>query len=85
MPKLEKILAFFLKCAKLVLLLIMIMDCVHEGKIIHNVISPSNFLLCFLPNHVDRVYIGKCNWGLAICIIEDTPLMYGFSTTTKIE
>jgi serine/threonine protein kinase len=61
MSELEKILAFCLKYAKLALSLIMIMDCVHKGKIIHLDISPSNILLHFPPDHVHRVYIGACN------------------------
>jgi serine/threonine protein kinase len=52
--------------------LILIMDCVHKGKIIHNDISPSNILLRFLPDHIDRVYIGVCDWSMASCAVEDT-------------
>jgi serine/threonine protein kinase len=85
MPKLEKILAFLFKHAKLALSLIMIIDCVHKGKIIHIDISPSNILFYFCPNHVDRVYIGVCDWGLASRTIEDTSLLYCFLTRAKME
>jgi hypothetical protein len=71
MPKLEKILASSLKRAKLASSLIMIMDRIHKGKIIHNNISPSNIFLYFPPNLVDRVYITVCNRGLASCTIKD--------------
>ena len=59
--KLEKILAFRYKHTKLALSLIIIMDDVHEGKILHNDISLSNILLHFLPDYMDRVYIGICD------------------------
>jgi serine/threonine protein kinase len=65
MLELEKILAFLSKHAKLALSLMMIMNCVHTSKILHNGISPSNILFYFPPDHVDRVYIGVCDWGLA--------------------
>jgi hypothetical protein len=74
MPKLEKILA---------LLLIVIVDCVYKGKIIHNDILPSNNLLHSPLNHVDKVYIGMFDWDLASCIVEDTLLVSGFSTTNE--
>jgi serine/threonine protein kinase len=85
MPKLEKILAFLFKHAKLALSLIMIIDCVHKGKIIHIDISPSNILFYFCPNHVDRVYIGVCDWGLASRIVEGTPSVYGFPSRDEME
>jgi putative heme iron utilization protein len=47
------------------------MDRAYKDKIIHNNIIPSNMLLHFPPNHVDRVYTGVCNWGLANRTIKD--------------
>jgi serine/threonine protein kinase len=82
--ELEKILAFCSKRAKLALSLIMIMDCIHKGKILNNDISPSNILLYF-SNHVDRIYIRVCDWGLVSYTIEDTPSMYDFPTTVEME
>ena len=82
MLELKKILAFCSKPANLTLSSIIIMDCVQAGKILQNNISPSNILL---HDHVDRVYIGVCDWGLASCIVEDTPSMYGFPTMVEME
>jgi hypothetical protein len=59
--ELEKILAFRSKRTKLALSLIIIMDHVHKGKVLHNDSSLSNILLHFPPNYVDRVYIGICD------------------------
>jgi hypothetical protein len=81
MPKLEKILAFHLKRAKLALSLVMIIGHVHKDKIVHNNIFLFNVLLHFPPDHVDRVYIKAYNWGLSSCIGKDSPLIYGFLTT----
>jgi hypothetical protein len=56
MSELEKILAFCLKYAKLALSLIMIMDCVHKGKIIHLDISCFIFLLTmYIESTLERV------------------------------
>jgi serine/threonine protein kinase len=85
MQDIEKILAFRSKCAKLALSLIMTMTRVHKSKILHNDISPSNILLHFPLDHIDRVYIGLCDWGLASYIIEDVPLVYGYPTTVEME
>lgn len=57
MPKLEKILAFRLKCAKRALSLIMIMDYIHEGKILYKKNFLSNTLLHFPPYHVDEIIL----------------------------
>jgi serine/threonine protein kinase len=55
MDVLEQIKAFCTKRAKLAMSLIMTMVSVHKKKIFHNDISPSNILLHFPPDHVDRV------------------------------
>ena len=49
------------KGAKLAISLIMTMTRVYKSKILYNDISPSNILLHFPPNHVDRIYIGVCH------------------------
>jgi hypothetical protein len=65
MQELEMIKAYRMKAAKLAMSLIITMAHVYKSKILHNDISPSNILLHFLPDHVDRVYIGVCDWGMA--------------------
>jgi serine/threonine protein kinase len=65
--------------------LIMTMAYVHKSKILHNNISSSNILLHFPPDHVDRVYIGVCDWGMATRFIEDVPLVYGYPTKAKMK
>jgi serine/threonine protein kinase len=77
--------AYHTKRAKLALSLIMTMARVHKSKILHNDISPSNILLHFLLDHVDRVYIGVCDWGMATCIIEVVHLVYGYPTKDEIQ
>jgi serine/threonine protein kinase len=73
MDVLEKIKAFHTKCAKLAISLIMTMARVHKKKILYNDISPSNILLHFPPDHIDKVYIGVCDWSMATRTIEDVP------------
>jgi hypothetical protein len=80
--ELEKILAFRSKCAKLALSLIIIMDCVHKGKILHNNISLSNILLHFPLDHVVESTL-ECAIGALQAIA--IPSMYGFSTIAKME
>jgi serine/threonine protein kinase len=85
MPEFEKILDFRSKNTKLTLSLIMIMDLVHKGNILHNDISLSNILLHFPPNHIDRVYIGVCDCSLASHIVGDTFSIYDFPTRAEME
>jgi serine/threonine protein kinase len=85
MHVLEKIKAFRTKRAKLTMSLIMTMARVHKKKILYNDISPSNILLHFPPDHVDRVYIGACDWGMATRTIEDVPSVYSYSTKDEME
>jgi serine/threonine protein kinase len=61
MQELEMIKAYDTKATKLAMSLIITMARVHKSKILHNDISPSNILLHFPPDHVDRVYIGVCD------------------------
>jgi serine/threonine protein kinase len=77
MQELEMIKAYRTKAAKLAISLINTMARVHKSKILHNDIFPSNILLHFPLEHVDRVYIGVCDWGMATRFIEDEPLVYG--------
>jgi serine/threonine protein kinase len=85
MQELEMIKAYRTKVAKLAMSLIITMACVHKSKILHNDIFPSNILLHFPPNHVDRVYIGVCDWGLATFFIEDEHSVYGYPTKAEME
>jgi serine/threonine protein kinase len=65
--------------------LIITMARVHKSKILHNDISSSNILLHFPPDHVDRVYIGVCDWGMATGFIEDEHSVYGYPTKAEME
>src|SRR5450759_2678162 len=67
------------------MLLIITMAHVHKSKILHNDISPSNILLHFLPDHVDRVYIGVCDWGMASRLIEEEASVYGYPSKAEME
>jgi hypothetical protein len=80
MQELEMIKAYRTNAAKLAMSLIITMACIHKNKILHNDISPSNILLHFPPNHVDRVYIGVCDWGMATRFIEDENSVYSYPT-----
>jgi serine/threonine protein kinase len=81
MQDLEKIHPYCTKHAKLALSLAR--D--HNSKILHNNIFPSNILLHFPPDHVNRVYIGICDWGMATCLIKDIPSVYVFPTKDEME
>jgi serine/threonine protein kinase len=83
MHELEMILAYRTKSAKLAMSLIMTMAYVHKSKILHNDISPSNILLHFPPDHVDRVYIRICDWGMASHLFEDKTSVYGYPTKAE--
>jgi serine/threonine protein kinase len=85
MQDLEMILAYRTKAAKLAVSLIMTMARVHKSKILYNDIFPSNILFHFPPDHVDRVYIGVCDWGMASRVIEDKTSVYGYPTKAKME
>jgi serine/threonine protein kinase len=85
MQELEMIKAYHTKAAKLAMSLIITMARVHKNKILYNDISPSNILLHFLPDHVDRVYIGVCDWGMATRFIEDEHSVYGYPIKAEME
>jgi hypothetical protein len=85
MQELEMILAYHTRAAKLAMSLIMTMACVHKNKILHNDNSPSIILLYFPPDHVNRVYIGVCNWGMATYFIEEVSSVYGYPTKAEME
>jgi serine/threonine protein kinase len=61
------------------------MACIHKSKILHNDISPSNILLHFPPDHINRVYIGICDWGMATRFIEEVPSVYDYPTKEEME
>ena len=84
MQELEMIKAYRTNAAKLAMSLIITMARVHKSKILHNDISPSNILFHFLPDDVDRLYIGVCDWGMATRFIEDEYLVYGYPTKAKM-
>ena len=77
--------AYRTKVAKLAMSLIITMARVHKSKILHNNIFPSNILLHFPPDHVDRVYTGICDWGMATDFIEDEHLVYGYPKKVEME
>ena len=79
------ILTYRTKAAKLAISLIMTMARVHKSKILHNDIFPSTILLHFPPDHVDRIYIRVCDWGMASYASEDITSLYGYPTKAKIE
>jgi serine/threonine protein kinase len=85
MQELEMIKTDRTKAAKLAMSLIITMARVHKSKILHNNISPSNILLHFPLDHVDRVYIGVCDLGMATRFIEDEHLVYGYPTKVEME
>jgi serine/threonine protein kinase len=85
MPDLEKVHAYRTKRVKLALSLIMTMTRVHKSKILHNDISPSNILLHFPLDHIDRVYIGLCDWGMVSRTVEDVPSKYGYPIKDEME
>ena len=63
----------------------MTMACVHKKKILHNNIFPFNTLFHFPPDHVDRVYIGICDWGMATHFIEEVPSVYAYLEKEEME
>ena len=83
--ELEIIKAYRTKAAKLAMSLIITMARVHKNKIFHNNIFSSNILFHFPPDHVDRVYIEICNWGMATHFIDNEHLVYGYPTKAEME
>jgi serine/threonine protein kinase len=83
--ELEMIKAYRMMATKLAMSLIITMARIHKSKILHNDISTLNILLHFPPDHVDRVYIGVCDWDMAIRFIEDEPSVYGYPTKAEME
>ena len=77
--------AYRTKSAKLAMSLIITMACVHKSEILHNDISPSNILFHFPPDHLDRIYIGVCGWGMATRFIKEVPLVYDYPTKEKMD
>ena len=77
--------AYRTNAAKLAMSLIITMAHVYKSKILHNDISSSNILFHFLPDHVDRVYIGICDWGMASRFIEEEASVYGYPPKAKME
>ena len=77
--------AYRTNAAKLTTSFIITMAYVYKSKILHNDISPSNILLHFPLDHIDRVYIGVCDWSMAIRFIEDEHSIYGYPTKAEME
>ena len=77
--------AYHTKAANLAMSLIVTMARVYKSKILHNDISPSKILLHFPPHHVNRVYTGICEWGVATRFIEDEYSVYGYPTKVEME
>ena len=74
----ERIVAFRKNRAMLAWSLIYVMDLVHQAKITHNDLTPSNILLHFPPHQVETAYIGVCDWGMASRIVENKASFYGY-------
>jgi hypothetical protein len=55
------------------------MHAIHHFGILHNDWSKDNIVLHFLPNKLDVVYIGVCNWGEARHLQEVMPSLYWFA------
>jgi len=77
MEECERIVAFRRNRAMLAWGLIYVMALVHKAKIIHNDLTPSNILLHFPPDNVQRVYIGVCDWGMACRTVEKKASYFG--------
>ncbi len=61
---------------KLAWAFISIMNSIHG--ILHNDLSKDNIMLHFLPDKLNVVYIGVCNWGEVGRLQEVMPSLYGF-------
>jgi hypothetical protein len=59
--------------------IINIMNVIHYCGILHNHLSKDNIMMHFLPNKLDVVYIGMCDWGEAGHLQEVIPSLYGFA------
>jgi len=71
-----QLIAFRQNCVKLAWAFINIMNVVHHFGILHNDLSKDNIMLHFLPNKLEVVCIGICNWGETRCLQEVTPSLY---------
>ena len=71
MEECQRIVEYRKNRAMLAWALIYVMDIVHRAKIIHNDLTPSNVLLHFPANDVEKVYIGVSDWGMASRIVEE--------------
>ena len=81
----ERIVAFRKNRAMLAWALIYLMDLVHQAKIIHNDLTPSNILLHFPEDNVHAVYIGVCDWGMASRVSENKSSYFGYEHDTAFQ
>ena len=85
MQELEMIKAYCMNATKLTMSLIITMARVHKSKLLHNDLSPSNILLHFPRDHIDRIYIGVCNWGMASRFIEEEASIYSYLSKAEMK
>ena len=57
--------------------LMCIVDVVHKQDVLHNDLNPNNVMLHFLGDRLGAIFIGICDWGMAIWIQEEAPSNYG--------
>ena len=61
-----------------------IMDVVHKQDVLHNDFNPNNVMLHFPRDRAGTVFIGICDWGIAIWIQEEAPSNYGKKTKEDV-
>ena len=81
----QRITAYRLNRAKLAWAIIYIVATIHNGRVLHNDITPSNVLLHFPVDEVETVYIGLCDWGMACRTFEEKGSRYGYATREEME
>ena len=54
-----------------------IVNVVHKQDVLYNDLNPNNVMLHFPQDRPGAVFIGICDWGMAIWIQEEAPSNYG--------
>jgi hypothetical protein len=57
--------------------LMCIVDVVHKHDVLHNDLNPNNVMLHFPQDRKNTIFIGVCDWGMALWGVEDAPSNYG--------
>ena len=83
--ELNKVMLYQRNCAKLALLLLVIVEKCHAHGLYHNHLSPSNILLHFPPMNKTKIFLRVCDWGMACCISEEVASNYGFQASDEME